>query len=230
MGHVLSFSSTYFYFFSLRYTAGNSLPEYIFVWYRRVNISDYPLGKCGDRKRSSIVKIKLFLFLVLTFAVVGSVFAGDFGYTLSERHFSSADTSESFDLYAEGGKKAPKGGTAVIAGFMNMPLGIWSWMHEDWLGGSITAGLLIGGIIVYIIPIIRDDEDFPIGNFLIGTAMIFASPIYGFFRGKSQYTKLKAQSLAKETSNNPMDNISLVVFPTFDENNLAGRLSYSFSY
>ncbi|MCL2704764.1 MAG: hypothetical protein FWE72_00965 [Spirochaetaceae bacterium] len=176
------------------------------------------------------MKIKLFLFLVLTFAVVGSVFAGDFGYTLSERHFSSADTSESFDLYAEGGKKAPKGGTAVIAGFMNMPLGIWSWMHEDWLGGSITAGLLIGGIIVYIIPIIRDDEDFPIGNFLIGTAMIFASPIYGFFRGKSQYTKLKAQSLAKETSNNPMDNISLVVFPTFDENNLAGRLSYSFSY
>jgi len=175
------------------------------------------------------VKIKLFLFLVLTFAVVGSVFSGDFNYTLSERHFSSTDTSESFDLYADGGKKAPIGGTAIIAGFMNMPLGIWSWMHEDWLGGAITAGLLIGGFTVLVIAG-QESGDAPLGKIFLGVGMVIASPIYGFIRGKNQYKKLKAQSLAKDTSNNPMDNISLVVFPTFDDNNLAGSLSYSFSY
>ena len=145
------------------------------------------------------------------------------------------NTMPQLDLLSDGEQKAPIGGIAVVAGLMNMPLGLWSWLHQDWLGGGITAGLMVGGIALVVYGVTRDTDDLDdtmgaMAIMSIGSIFIIASPIYGFFRGMKQFRRLKAASLAEALNENPLNNIMLVVLPTFDENRVMGSFTYSISF
>ena len=142
-------------------------------------------------------------------------------------------TRANIDLFADSGSSGFMTENRVVAGLLNMPLGFWSWMNKDWLGGGITAGLMAGGITLMIMGMNQDPGESGMGGLgtaMFGYALVVASPIYGFVRGMSYSKRLQASSLAEAISDNPMNHISLIVLPTFDESKAIGAFTYSLSY
>ena len=137
----------------------------------------------------------------------------------------------------EGG---PWGGHPVVAGFVNTVFGIWSFTNSDFSGGLLTAGLEVGGITLSIIgsslfrSLYNNGSSTAVAQIIYytGYGVLVGGSIYGFVRGYTQYnTKIAAaRSFAKAISDNPLNNISLAAFPTFDERHVAGAVSYSLVY
>ena len=134
----------------------------------------------------------------------------------------------------------PWGGHPVVAGFANTVFGIWSFTNSDISGGLLTAALEAGGITLSIIGSSLYRSWYYDGGsttvaliiYYAGYAALAGGSIYGFYRGYTQYnTKTAtARSFAEAISDNPMNNISLVVFPTFDKGRVAGAVTYSLVY
>ena len=135
----------------------------------------------------------------------------------------------------------PWGGHPAVAGLVNIVVGIWSFTSNDLPGGLMTAGLQIGGAAVSIIGTTLSSNWYwsnpglSIGARMfsfVGYGLIAAGTIYGFHRGFSQYNKrmTSARTFAEAINTNPMNNISITAFPTFDERRFVGTLTYSFSF
>ena len=174
---------------------------------------------------------KIVIAMILVTIIAGKVFAQenrgvkkdfapvDFGSILGGASMSVPASSLSFnlDLLAEGGAKKPFGGSPFLAGLLNMPFGIWSWINKDWLGGSITAGLAIGGIaMMFVAPDL----------ILVGLGMYVASPIYGYIRGSSQYKKMTSGI----ASTNPINHITVLPVPTGSKGDVGVALAYSMNF
>ena len=135
----------------------------------------------------------------------------------------------------------PWGGHPAIAGWINMFFGIWSFTNDDFSGGLMTAGLQVGGIAVSIIGSSLWRSWFWSNPGLASIARItsfggyvitVAGSIYGFYRGFTQYNRrmAAARGFAEAINSNPMNNISLVAFPTLDKRRFVGALAYSLSF
>ena len=142
--------------------------------------------------------------------------------------------SEPQQQAAQGG---PWGGHPVVAGFVNTVFGIWSFTNDDFPGGILTAGLEAGGITLAIIGSSLYRSWYYDGGsttvalilYYAGYGALAGGSIYGFYRGYTQYnTKTAAtRSFAEALGDNPLNNISLVAFPTFDERRVAGAVTYT---
>jgi len=134
----------------------------------------------------------------------------------------------------------PWGGHPVAAGFVNTFFGIWSFTNDDFSGGILTVGLEAGGITLAIIgsnlyrSLLSDDSSTTVAQivYYAGYGALIGGSIYGFYRGYTQYnTKMAAaRSFAEAISDNPLNNISLAAFPTFDGRSVAGTVTYSLVY
>jgi len=180
---------------------------------------------------------RVLLLLALALIIAGGIFAQEnlnetfnVGNSLGFNPMETLSFNSGFqlDMMSDGGQREPFGGIPLVAGLMNMPLGLWSWLHQDWLGGGITAGLFIGGTIL----IITAEGDAGVFQLLAGVGMLLASPVYGFFRGMSQFRQMQAASFAEAINDNPLNNISFVALPTFNDGRVgaAGIFTYSLSY
>jgi hypothetical protein len=179
---------------------------------------------------------RVFIFPVLAIVIAGGIFAQEnlnetfdignvFGFNLMQT--SSLNPGFQLDLMSDGRPRTPTGGSPFMAGLMNIPFGLWSWMNGDWWGGAITTAWWAAGIGGMIIASI--DGDIIYG--LVGVVGIIVAPIYGYRRGSSQYRRMAAaSSFAEAIGGNPLERVSLVVFPTFGERKLAGSFTYSVSY
>jgi hypothetical protein len=158
----------------------------------------------------------------------------DFGLGV-KGNFMAANTALSFepglnlDLYADGVSAAFMTENRFLAGLLNMPLGLWSWLNKDWLGGGITAGLAVGGVVLLIVASQNTDNQDGLVMALGGMALAGASGIYGFIRGFTYSKTLQAGSVGA-ISDNPLNHISLVVLPTFDDRNAVGAVTFSYSF
>ena len=134
----------------------------------------------------------------------------------------------------------PWGGHPVVAGFVNTVFGIWSFTNSDLSGGLLTAGLEASGIALWIIGSSLYSSWYSSGGsttvalilYYAGYGVLAGGSIYGFVRGYTQYNKkmIAARSFSDALSGNPLNNISLVAFPTFDKGRVAGAVTYSLSY
>ena len=134
----------------------------------------------------------------------------------------------------------PWGGHPVVAGFVNTAFGIWSFTNKDLSGGLLTAGLEAGGITLWIIGSSLyssllskgSSTTVPLIMYYAGYGVLAGGSIYGFVRGYTQYNKktIAAGSLTEALSDNPLNNISLVAFPTSDGKYIAGAVMYSLAY
>jgi hypothetical protein len=165
---------------------------------------------------------KIFWIVFLGAMVIGILGAQDFefGFQNTAPNFSPKllgfNTGLRLDLLAEGGRK-PIISSPFLAGLTNIPLGLWSWMNQDWLGGSITAVTEIGG---YLMAILGGEDD--MGMALGGFAFLLGGTIYGYVRGSGQCKKMNT---AVAWTGNPMDHITAVALPT-PEGGLAGSLTF----
>jgi hypothetical protein len=206
-------------------------------------------GKPLIKERKMVKKIVLGLFVMVVIAGAAGAqetawalnTGNTFGFGINSSFMALGQpsifgTRANIDLFADSGSSGFMTENRFVAGLLNMPLGFWSWMNKDWLGGGITAGLMAGGIACMVYGMSQDsgDSEGPIGEglgtALLGAGMVIASPIFGFFRGLSYSKRLQASSLAEAISDNPMNHISLIVLPTFDERKAIGAFTYSLSY
>ena len=137
----------------------------------------------------------------------------------------------------------PWGGHPVIAGIANTFLGIWSFTNNDIGGGIMTAGLQLGGVALTTVAwnmfprtwTLQTGWHRPVMGVMLGyagNALSAVGTIYGFARGFSQYNRqiAAARSFVEAINSNPMNNISLVALPTFDDRRFVGALTYSLSF
>jgi hypothetical protein len=177
---------------------------------------------------------KVCFVLVLAMVIAGGVFAQSFGAigtnsrimapAFSGTSVLSGSLPLNLDLLAEEGTKKPFGGSACFAGLLNIPLGLWSWINKDWLGGGITAGLAVGGIVIINISGKNTDGGIT-GLGWLGMGMFIASPIYGYKRGSSQYKKM-TEGLA---SANPLDHLTVLPVAT-SKDDVGLALTYSVNF
>ena len=132
------------------------------------------------------------------------------------------------------GPKEPWGNPAV-AGLANSVFGIWSWTNGDYFGGFLTSFLEAGGAALMISsPYLYNATKNKIlfwSAFYGGLAITAGGTVFGVVRGVTQYNKKMAayRSFSEAISGNPLDNISLVAYPTADKR-VAGALTYSLSF
>ena len=134
----------------------------------------------------------------------------------------------------------PWGGHPAIAGWVNMFLGIWSFTNDDFPGGLVTAGFQVSGVAASIIGNSLYRTWYWSGGsyataqiiYFVGYGLTATGAVYGFYRGFTQYSRkmAAARSFAEAISDNPLNNITLVAYPAFDERRVAGALTYSLSY
>jgi hypothetical protein len=136
----------------------------------------------------------------------------------------------------------PWGGSSVTAGIINSTLGIWSWGNNDYFGGILTTTLQAGGIVCAYIGAAAGSTQMAGGNgggvntivwtSYVGYAAILGGTVFGVVRGVTQYNKkmAAARSFAEAIDSNPLNNISLTAFPTFDNKGFVPALTYSLSF
>jgi F0F1-type ATP synthase membrane subunit c/vacuolar-type H+-ATPase subunit K len=146
---------------------------------------------------------------------------------LSDTAEAGSNAGFSLDLMAAGSSGGWVTGSPFLAGLLNMPFGLWSWINRDWLGGGITAGLAVGGITVAALAMTGDEPS--VGMSLLGMGMYIASPIYGFIRGSGQARKMQAGSLAEALNDNPLNHINFVALPN-GKGGVAGSFGYSLAW
>jgi hypothetical protein len=195
---------------------------------------------------------KAVLVLFLAVLAAGGVFAQSLGSELNLRDFGAAAVSSdsafgldlgfatplsgasrqnsgfALDLLAGGSSGGFMTGSPFLAGLLNIfpaPIGLWSWLNKDWLGGGITAGLSIGGLTIAVISVMGDEIS--TGLALAGMGMVVASYVYGYIRGSSQCKAIRG--LASATDDNPLSHISFAALPT-GNGNFAGALTWSSSF
>jgi hypothetical protein len=122
------------------------------------------------------------------------------------------------DLLADEGRK-PIISSPFLAGLTNIPLGLWSWMNQDWLGGGITAGAELGG---YLLVYLSDGGGQAFGGFFL----FLGGMIYGYIRGSGECERMNA---AVARTGNPLDHISLTVLPA-PEGGLVGNLTFRIDF
>ena len=100
----------------------------------------------------------------------------------------------------------------------------------------MTAGLQLGG---FAFSVFAPGILIGTGNWtawrmvvLAGNVMSVAGTVYGFYRGFTQYNRktVAARSFAEAINTNPMNKISMVAIPTFDDRRFVGSLTYSLSF
>jgi hypothetical protein len=166
---------------------------------------------------------KLFWIVLFGAMVIGILGAQDFGFQNTAPNFSlnslGFNTGLQLDLLAGGGRE-PIISSPFLAGLTNIPLGLWSWMNQDWLGGSITAGAEVGG---YVLFFLATRGTFSSGGALFGGfALFLGGMIYGYVRGSGQCKQMNA---ALAWTGNPMNHITATALPT-PEGALAGSLTF----
>ena len=130
----------------------------------------------------------------------------------------------------------PWGGHPVVAGLVNTIFGIWSFTNRDFAGGFMTAGLQLGGVAVTVFApgIFGGSVNWTTWRRLVlaGNVLSVAGTVYGFHRGFTQYNRktAAARCFAEAINTNPMNNISMVAIPTFDDRRFVGSLTYSLSF
>jgi hypothetical protein len=174
---------------------------------------------------------KIFWIVIFGAMVIGFLGAQDFGFGFqnTSQNFSinplGFNTNLQLDLMAEGGGGKPFPGSSFVAGLLNVPFGIYSWMAGDLLGGALTAGFEVAGVAILVWFNIAANagtltyED--AGLALLGAPFIIGGMIYGGIRGSKQY-KLNS-SMA--WTGNPMDHITAAALPTLD-GSFAGSLTF----
>jgi hypothetical protein len=180
---------------------------------------------------------KKVLFL-LVFAVLASgVFAQEAGLSFESLGYDTSlavpvmlqgDFNGGFELapLAEGSSASSSGGfltgNRFAAGALNLPLGLWSWLNRDWLGGALTAGLEGFGIGLAVYAVVSNDLVYVLG----GIGLIIGGAVYGFRRGWSQCKNIQqAGSLAEALGENPLKHISLAAAPN-GKGGVAGALAW----
>ena len=128
----------------------------------------------------------------------------------------------------------PWGGHPAVAGSVNTFFGIWSFTNSDFSGGFTTVALQVGGAAVSIIgrSLFTGSYTAALMSAYLGYSIFAVGTVYGYYRGFSQYNRrmAAATSFAEAIGDNPLNNISLVAFPAFDDRRFVGALTYSFSY
>ena len=137
-------------------------------------------------------------------------------------------------------QKEPWGWHPFWAGSINTAFGIWSFTNNDIKGGIWTAALQTSGVALAVVGLSLYSSWYYDGGsymvayimYLAGYGVAAAGSVYGFVRGFTQYNQkmAAARSFAEAISENPMNNISLTAFPTFDGRAVTGALTYSLSY
>ncbi|MDR2375167.1 MAG: hypothetical protein LBD96_01890 [Treponema sp.] len=154
-------------------------------------------------------------------------FEFDFQNTAPNFSLSGFNTSFRPDTFAEeGGSNSAFPGSPLMAGLLNVPFGIYSWMNGDILGGVIVAGLESAALALTIVGNNINLDQKAMGIWL-GAAIggFIVAPIYGFVRGSRQYKKLNAVAW----TGNPMDHITVTALPT-SEGGVAGSLTFRASF
>ena len=176
--------------------------------------------------------MKKFLWIVL-FAAMAVGFAGaqEFGFNFQNTvpDFSldplGISSGVQLNLLSTGRSGAPFPGNRFLAGLLNMPFGIYSWMSRDWWGGAITAGLQIVGLSLYMMPIITGELEDGITAVFVGVPLFIAGTIYGYVRGLRHYR----QNSTMAWTGNPMDHISVAAMPMPD-GNFTGHLAFKIAF
>jgi hypothetical protein len=196
---------------------------------------------------------KAVLVLALAVLAAGGVFAQSLGGELNLGNFGaaavSADSGFGFaaplsgafrqnsdftlDLLADGTGGSSGGWmteSLFVAGLLNIPFGLWSWMNKDWLGAGITTGLYAIGITTMVVSnvgLVNEDNALIV---MIGALVgLIGAPIYGYIRGSGQCETIQARNFANATGDNPLSHISLVALPT-GKGNFGGVLTWSSSF
>jgi hypothetical protein len=170
---------------------------------------------------------KLFWIILFGIMVIGFTGAQDpeFGFQNTAPNFSlgSLDFNNDLrlDLLASGGRK-PIVGVPILAGLMNIPLGLWSWVNQDWLGGGITAGAQIGGIVIGALAVSGGN----IGMAFASWGLFLGGTIYGVVRGSSQCRKMNS---GIAWTGDPLDHITAVAYPTA-EGRWSGALTFQTAF
>ena len=146
------------------------------------------------------------------------------------------------------GPQEPWGGSPAVAALLNSAFGIWSWGNHDTFGGVMTTLLQVGGLAAYLVGYnmaldqAMEGDTSAFGTLEIATyggmVLFVGGTIFGVVRGVSQYNKkmkayrsyMETRSFAEAIKDNPLNNISLVAFPTGDNRGVAGALTYSLSF
>jgi hypothetical protein len=178
---------------------------------------------------------KVLFLMVLAVIAAGGMFAGEAGLSFESIGYDTslavpvlfpAEFDGGFELapLAEGSSASSSGGVLTgskfVAGALNLPLGLWSWLNRDWLGGALTAGLEGGGIVLLIVGAVR--QNIPMA--FIGLGVFIGGTVYGFKRGWAECGKIQqAGSLAEALGENPLKHISLTAAPN-GEGGMAGAL------
>jgi len=127
------------------------------------------------------------------------------------------------DLMANGTGK-PVIGIPIVAGLVNTFFGTWSWINKDWLGGGITAGVQIGGVVIMAIGM-ADNTLWGMYQGLIGAGVFVGGAVYGLIRGITQCKSMNSMAW----TGNPFDHITAAVLPASD-GGFTGNLTFMMSY
>jgi len=147
----------------------------------------------------------------------------------------SQQTAPSQQATSTSGPKEPWGGSPAVAGLANSVFGIWSWTNGDYLGGFLTSFFEAGGAALLLsspsLYKATKKEILYWSALFGGIAITVGGSAFGVVRGVTQYNKKMAayRSFSEEISGNPLNNISLVAYPTADKS-IAGALTYSLSF
>ena len=154
----------------------------------------------------------------------GTVNAFGFGAKpMAVNQFSDQNARSNLKLFADGDSPGVWTDNPTLAGWINTLFGLWSWRNQDWLGGAVTVGLWVAGGTIFVA-----SNYAPI--WIGGLGMMIASPIYGFYRGLTECRKIQAANLAEAIGDNPLNNISVVVFPAADKKGAVGAFTYKLSF
>jgi len=158
--------------------------------------------------------------------VIGYGLVTDFGFNMNE-NLSAINQRSLFDArynlnLLTDGSSGFMTENVFLAGLLNIPFGLWSWLNHDWIGGGVTAGLcFLGSYIALNLQNMGFEA-------LLFMPIIIAAPIYGFFRGMNQCKQIK-NGLADAINDNPLNHITAVVLPN-GKGGATGALMYSLSW
>ncbi|WP_461257693.1 hypothetical protein [Treponema sp. R80B11-R83G3] len=184
------------------------------------------------------MKKRVFFVLALAILVAGGVFAQEASNTgLDIPLIGTFNLGYGFQLNLMDAGGASSSGAVItdipiFAGFMNTLFGLWSWLNKDYLGGGITAGTMVGGILVAALsgPVMSVNNEIGMGMALGGMGLFLGGMIYGYIRGSGQAKMMRAGGHAQAINDNPLNHLSLMVLPASDGKSLMGNITYSVSF
>lgn len=157
-----------------------------------------------------------------------------FNLCLVQKQFVNLGDDSSHDLDDGAGK----------ASALNILFGLWSWSHNDVVGGLFTTLLEGGGIFFFIIGITLPSRAKDSGSSsseqlslalvsigpaiilgMVGVAAFVGGIIFGTIRGAREYRRQNATAGAE----NPLNHISVAVLPTND-GGICGNISYTLKF